>query len=92
MEMEELKRVERQVTEIDKQIVQVDRKVSNIIYLLQGHELDKADSGLVGELNDHAKRLTKLEKLKDKGFWFFIGISIPAGWGIIDILRNLVIK
>lgn len=84
-EMNEIKEVERQIT-------QVDVKVSNILVLLKGNELDNSDRGMIGDIKDFEKRLTRLEVMKDRATWFFIGISIPAGWGIIDIIQSIILR
>lgn len=77
---------------LEKQVSDVDIKVTSILTLLKGNELDKSDRGLIGEIKDHDKRLTGLEKLRDRLVWFIIGLSIPAGYGIIDIVKNITTK
>jgi hypothetical protein len=84
-EMSDIQQLERQVGGIDK-------KVSSILVLLKGHEMDNDDKGMIGELKDHEKRLEALEKMKDRLVYFLIGLSIPAGWGLIDIIQSVIIK
>jgi len=81
-----------EIQKLEKQVDVVDRKVSSIIGMLKGNEMDKDDRGMIGIQNDHERRLTSLEKMKDRLVWFLIGLSIPAGWGLVDIIQNLVFK
>lgn len=75
-----------------REIREVNNKVSSILQLLKGHELDKDDKGMVGIQNDHESRIKKLESLVEKGKYFLIGLALPASWGIADIIGKLFIK
>lgn len=77
---------------LESQVKEVDKKVTSILGLLKGNELDKEDKGMIGVQNNHEERLSSLEKIKDRGMYFLIGLSIPAGWGVIDILQKILIK
>ena len=77
---------------IEKQVGDIDTKVTSILVLLKGHELDKDDRGMIGIQNDHEGRIQKMERLVEKGKYFLIGISVPASWGIIDILQKVFLK
>lgn len=77
---------------IEKQVGEIDDKVTNILTILRGHEMDRDDKGMIGVQNDHERRITRLEKYVNNGFWFILGISIPAGWGIIDIIQKIILK
>jgi hypothetical protein len=77
---------------LEGQIEKVDTKVSSILNLLQGHELDKDDRGMIGTQKEHERRITRLEKIYSSGYWFLIGLSAFAGWGIIDVLQKLILK
>lgn len=80
------------VQHLEKQVAGVDIKVSSILTILSGNGLDKEDKGMIGTQNDHEKRLVSLEKLKDRLVWFLIGITIPASWGLIDIIQKVILK
>ena len=77
---------------LEKQVGGIDTKVTSILILLRGHEMDKDDKGMIGVQNEHEDRLIKLEKLKDRLIWFLYGLSIPAGWGIIDMIKKFVLN
>lgn len=77
---------------LEQQVAGVDRKVSSILQLLKGNELDKDDKGMIGIQNSHESRIQRLEKLLDRGIYFILGLSAFAGWGIIDIIQKVIIK
>lgn len=77
---------------LEQQLGKVDDKVSAILFLLKGNELDKDDKGMIGTQKDHSKRIANIEKLKERVIWFLFGLSIFAGWGLIDILQKILIK
>ena len=81
-----------EIQHIEQQIRALDQKVSSILVLLRGNELDKEDKGMIGVENDHEKRIARMEKIIDRGTWLLIGTSLFAGWGILDIIRKLLIK
>lgn len=81
-----------EIHRLDENIQTVDRKVSSILSILSGNELDKEDKGLIGTLNHLDERVSKLEKFKDRAMWFVIGLSVPAGFGIADIVTRIFTK
>lgn len=75
---------------LEAQVRKIDRKLDQLLNIVGGNELDKDDKGILGVKNDHEKRIRRLEKIGNAAIWFLIGLSVPAGWGIIDILRTIV--
>lgn len=74
-------------------MVEVDelkKKLDEVLSLLRGNILDKTDQGFIGSVNDLEKRVTGLEKWKDRIVWMFIGMGIPASIGVVEILRKLL--
>lgn len=61
------------------------RNVYKILALLEGD--DFAD-GMVSAVKDHEIRISKLEKIKDKTTWVIMGMSIPTGYGIVEIAKK----
>lgn len=57
----------------------LDRKLTLVLQLLQGNHLDKSDTGQIGKINDLVKRVTKLERLKDKVLWVAVGCGVVTG-------------
>jgi hypothetical protein len=77
---------------LEKQVKGIDSKVTSILILLRGHDMDKDDKGMIGIQNDHEQRIAKLEKMKDRLVYFLFGLSAFAGWGILDIIGKIVFK
>lgn len=77
---------------IEKQVADVDKKVTNILTILRGHEYDKDDKGLIGVQTDHERRIIRLEKKIDRFFWTLIGMAIPTGYGIAEIISKIIDK
>lgn len=75
-----------EITSIDKQVHEVNNKVTAILEILRGNELDREDKGFIGRVNNHELRIMRLEKLLDKGKWILIGMGIPSGYGIANFL------
>ncbi len=90
--MPEIQHLERQVDSVEKKVSSVERKVDSILVILQGNEMDREDKGMIGQTNDHEKRIQALEKMKDRIFWFLIGLSAFASWGLMDIIEKIVFK
>lgn len=80
------------IQHLEEQVEQVDKKVSSILQLLKGNELDKDDEGMIGVQNNHEQRIRRIEKISDRLFYFLIGLSAFAGWGLIDIIQKLILK
>lgn len=77
---------------IKKQLGELNTKVASILQLLKGHELDPDDKGMVGVQNCHESRLMKLEKKIDRFRYFVIGMSLPAAWGLTNVIINMFTK
>lgn len=75
--------------EIQKQVREVNDKVSRILIMLIGNEYDKDDKGFIGQVNHLEKRVEVLEKWKDRAIWVFIGMGIPSGVGIWQLLNEI---
>ena len=70
----------------------INKKLNKMLMLLQGNDLDRKDTGIVGQLDDQGERLARLEKFKDRAVYIFIGMAAPASWGIIQMLITLFVK
>lgn len=77
---------------IEQSLADINNKVTSIQQLLQGHELDKDDKGMVGIQNDHERRIGILERKISNGIYFFYGLCITSAWGIADIISKLFTK
>lgn len=77
---------------IEQSLTEINHKLSSVQQLLQGHEMDKDDKGMVGIQNDHEKRIDLLERKLANGTYFFYGLCITSAWGIADIIGKLFTK
>lgn len=83
--------------ELSEQVNMIDHKVTEILYLLTGTELDKKQ-GLTHRFNAEIvknellhKRVVTLEKWRDRVLYILIGMAIPAGYGISTLIHTLII-
>lgn len=74
------------------EIDELKKKLDEVLSLLRGNVLDKTDQGFIGSVNDLERRVTGLEKWRDRIVWMVIGMGIPASVGIVEILKKIFIK
>jgi hypothetical protein len=74
------------------EIDELKKKLDEVLSLLRGNTLDKNDQGFIGSVNDLEKRVTSLEKWRDRIIWMVIGMGLPASVGVIEILKKIFIK
>ncbi len=75
----------------EKQLEAMNHKLTAILTLLRGNDLDRTDTGMTGIQDDHAARIAKLEKFRDRGTWVLMGMGAPASWGIIELIIKIFI-
>lgn len=80
--------LEKEILLMQNDMRALNGKVDKIIDILSGNELDKNDSGVVGDVRQLKARVTKLERWKDRVVYVLIGASFGAGWTISDILQK----
>jgi hypothetical protein len=73
------------------EVDELKMKLDEVLSLLRGNILDKSDNGFIGSVNDLEKRVSTLEKWKDRIVWLFIGMGLPASVGVIEILKKIFI-
>jgi hypothetical protein len=81
---------EKKMETLKKELELVNKQLNSILTLLKGHELDNEEGGMVGQVHGIDKRLVKIETFKDRVIYVAIGVSIPASWGIIDIISKVI--
>lgn len=90
--------MEEAKNQLHKDLEEVRTDVKAILYLLTGTEYDTTQGLLHRFENEKIKSLTtiekmekridKLEKWKDRIIWSGLGMALPAGYGIVDILHQ----
>lgn len=73
------------------EVDELKKKLDEVLSLLRGNILDKSDNGFIGSVNDLEKRVSTLEKWKDRIVWMMVGMGIPASVGVIEILKKIFI-
>lgn len=76
--------------EMKKDMAEMKGNVHKILELLRGNPIDKQDTGHIGIVNDHEQRISKLEKVVDRGKWLLIGMSVPSGFGVASIIGYII--
>lgn len=77
---------------VEQEVGEINRKVTSILTLLKGNDLDREDKGMIGVQNDHEARLDHLEETKNRAIYILLGMGIPAGWGLIDIIQKIFLR
>lgn len=76
-----------------------NQALEQILSLLQGHELDPTDTGMIGQINDVDQRLKKIEAENNKWKWIisgwrgvaiFIGGTISTTFTIVYGIMQIV--
>lgn len=75
---------------IEQQVAETNKNVNLILILLQGHEMDKTDKGMIGKVHDQEVRIEKFEKKIERITWTMAGMCVTAGAGIFAVLRKFI--
>lgn len=77
---------------LDLQVIEMNKKVDKILALLIGNDLDKSDVGFIGVAIENKKRIGRLEMFKNRFVWILIGVSLGAGYGLREFVKNVLGK
>ena len=80
--------VEEELQQLRNDIADIAKSVHSILSLLKGSDLDNA-GGMIQKLHDCEVRLVKVEQFIERIKWVGIGMSIPAGVGVLEIFKIL---
>lgn len=89
-------------SQFTKDLEELKLDVKEILWLLTGTEHD-ATTGLLNRFAQQKvesatkvqvleKRVDKLEKWRDRIVWAGLGMALPAGYGIMDIIHTIFLK
>jgi uncharacterized protein YydD (DUF2326 family) len=99
MTPEQLAELQGQIQENNVKLATLIDQNKSIMDLLKGNPLNANDRGMLGEIQklhekDDAieKRITKLEKFKDRMVYVGAGMGLVGGWGITDLLGKIFSK
>ena len=83
-----MEEVEEELQELKHDIAAIAESVKSILNLLKGSDLDNA-GGMIKKLHDCEIRLIRVEQFIERIKWVGIGMSIPAGVGVLEIFKIL---
>jgi hypothetical protein len=90
--MDNLSHLEAQVKIVDEKVREVDHKLSRMLMMLTGNELDKNDNGFIGQVDQLEKRVKDLEKFRDRAIYLIIGASLTTGFGVGKVIELILAK
>lgn len=76
--------------ELEQKIIGIEQKLTKVLSLLSGNDLNNKDNGIVGTVENHEDRIADLEKWKDRFTWTLIGMGAPAAIGVLKILQEVI--
>lgn len=76
-----------QIEQINAKQDATSKNVYEILAILRGD--DFAD-GMVVAVKDHEARIKKMEELKSRATWTILGMSIPSGYGLVELLKRIL--
>lgn len=79
---------EQRLINLEDKVENVERVVNDIKDALLGTAFN-GSTGFIQRHSELEKRLSRLEKLWENGKWFIIGLSVAAGYGVSDIIKNI---
>ena len=77
---------------MEKQMEDMGSKVSRILWTLTGNELDRNDTGFIGQVDELEKRVKALEKFRDRAIYLIIGASLTTGFGVGKVIELILQK
>lgn len=73
----------------EEQLSNIDKKISLILTIISGNELDKNDKGILGKIASHENRIGKIEDHHEKYKHTLLGMGIASGVGIYAIIKKI---
>ncbi len=78
--------------EINQKLDLLASSQSQILALLKGQPLNPHDSGILGDVHSINIRVQKIESQLTRAKWVAVGLCLPASYGIVGIIRELILK
>lgn len=77
----------RQIQELVVKQDEMNKNIYNVLSILKG---DDFANGMVDAVKDHEKRIKRLEDIKSRATWAVLGMSLPGGYGLMELLKKLL--
>ena len=81
--------IQLEITKLSNKFDAMSQKVDKMYQLMIGHELDE-DSGYVTKIKTLEKQVNELVEFKKRIIWIGLGMSIPSGVGVWQIIQYLI--
>lgn len=87
--MQENNKFEKEIKTLSDQYIAIDRKLEKVMIVLVGEDLSH-EGGFVSRVKQLEEQVDVLERLIDKTKFFFIGATVFGGYGIFELIKNLI--
>ena len=81
--------IQLEIDNLSNKFDAMSQKVDKMYQLMIGHELDE-DSGYVSKIKTLEKQVNELVEFKKRIIWIGLGMSIPSGVGVWQIIQYLI--
>jgi hypothetical protein len=81
--------IQLEIDKLSNKFDAMSQKVDKMYQLMIGHELDE-DSGYVTKIKTLEKQVNELVEFKKRIIWIGLGMSIPSGVGVWQIIQYLI--
>lgn len=81
--------IQLEIEKLSNKFDAMSQKVDKMYQLMIGHELDE-DSGYVTKIKTLEKQVNELVEFKKRIIWIGLGMSIPSGVGVWQIIQYLI--
>lgn len=75
---------------METEIQQINKKLSLILLLLQGNELNKADTGMIGKQKEMEENIKKLENKFNRTAWSVAGAVGFTAFNLLQFIKKLL--
>lgn len=76
---------------IEKKIDALHNELQDIKKIMIGNPLISGDGGIIADINEHNKRIAKLERVKNFAIAFLLAMATLGGWKITELFDKLPI-
>lgn len=80
---------EKEIKTLSDQYNSIDRKLEKVMIVLVGEDLSR-EGGFVSRVISLEEKVDKLERLIDKTKFFFMGATVFGGYGVFELIKNLL--
>lgn len=87
---EQIQEQTQDLHQIQAQVTLIDEKLDHVLSILTGNELDKEAGGMIKAVRMHEKRISSLEKFRDRLIIIVVVASFFSGYGFWALVNKLI--